>query len=203
MGLIKEFEKTYWDKLELVLGIDEAGRGPMAGPLVVSGVIFPINYDHPLINDSKKLTEKQRVSLALEIQSSAIWTKTIVVSPEEIDSSNIYKETQEAMTKIANESIAQMVLSDAMPLPNCDKSYLSIIKGDQRSISIAAASILAKTKRDELMIAYDAVYPEYGFKSHKGYGTKKHKEAILKFGRCKIHRQTFRFKDENQISSDI
>lgn len=203
MGLTDEFEKTYWNKKELVLGIDEAGRGPMAGPLVVSGVIFPLGYDHPPINDSKKLTEKQRFLLAVEIQSSALWTQTIVVSAQEIDRSNIYKETQEAMTQIANASIAEMVLSDAMPLPNYSKPYLSLIKGDQRSISIAAASILAKTKRDEMMIAYDATYPEYGFKSHKGYGTKKHKEAILKFGRCKIHRQTFKFKDEKQISFDI
>ena len=203
MGLTDEFEKTYWNKNKLVLGIDEAGRGPMAGPLVVSGVIFPLGYDNPLINDSKKLTEKQRSLLAVEIQSSALWTQTIVVSAQEIDCSNIYKETQEAMTKIANASIAEMVLSDAMPLPKASKPYLSLIKGDQRSISIAAASILAKTKRDEMMIAYDATYPEYGFKSHKGYGTKKHKEAILKFGRCKIHRQTFKFKDEKQISFDI
>lgn len=203
MGLIDEFEKKFWNKEELVLGIDEAGRGPMAGPLVVSGVIFPIGYDHPLINDSKKLSEKQRVLLALEIQSVAIWTQTIVISAKEIDCSNIYKETQLAMTSIANASIAHTVLSDAMPLPDSKKPYLSLIKGDQRSISIAAASILAKTKRDEMMFAYDKTYPEYGFKSHKGYGTKKHKEAILKFGRCKIHRQTFKFKDEKQISNDI
>ena len=196
MGLVEEFEKDYWSKNKLVLGIDEAGRGPMAGPLVVSGVIFPKGYDHPLINDSKKLSEKQRTALAQEILKSALWTQTLVVSAQEIDGSNIYKETQLAMTSIANASLADIILSDAMPLPDCVKPFLSLIKGDQRSISIAAASILAKTKRDALMVEYDETYPEYGFKSHKGYGTKKHKEAITKFGRCKIHRQSFKFKDE-------
>ena len=203
MGLTQEFEAAYWSLGQLVLGIDEAGRGPMAGPVVVCGVIFPIGFDHDEIMDSKTLSAKKRDALVQLILKEALWTKTVVVSAQEIDASNIYKVTQVAMEQIANESHASYVLTDAMPLLKCNKSYEAIIKGDQRSLSIAAASILAKTQRDAMMIAYDLEYPQYGFKNHKGYGTKGHKEMILKYGRCPIHRKTFKFKDEDQISLDI
>lgn len=197
MGLISEFESIHWERSESVVGIDEAGRGPMAGPLVVAGVIFPKGFDHPLINDSKKLSEKKRTELVDIITSNALWYSLEIIDEKTIDEKNIYKATQDAMVKIANESNANHALTDAMPIDDCVIPFTSVIKGDQRSISIAAASILAKTKRDTLMLEIDAQYPEYGFKNHKGYGTKKHKEAILQYGRCPHHRETFRFKDES------
>ena len=166
----------------------------MAGPLVVAAVVFPIGFDHEAINDSKKLSEKKRAELVLLIKEHALWYDIIVVSEAAIDASNIYKVTQEAMNELALKAPCSHALTDAMPIT---ESHTSIIKGDQRSISIAAASILAKTMRDELMIKIDEAYPEYGFKNHKGYGTKKHKEAIMTLGRCPHHRKTFRFKDES------
>ncbi len=203
MGLINEFESKYWSEYPRLVGMDEAGRGPMAGPLVVSAVVFPRWFHHDDINDSKKLTAKRRLELVDLIEKHAIWHETIIISPAQIDASNIYKLTQEAMTQLAQKAQADMVLTDAMPLPSYEGEYESIIKGDQRSLSIAAASILAKTKRDAIMIELDAQYPQYGFKSHKGYGTQKHKEAIYKYGRCPHHRQTFKFKDEVQIALEL
>lgn len=202
-SLIDEFEVKYWEQGKLVVGIDEAGRGPMAGPCVVSGVIFPKGFYDPRINDSKQLTEKKREELVSFIESNALWTATEIIPVAVIDRDNIYRATQRAMEKIAIESKAAIALTDAMPLEGVDIPFEAIVKGDARSLSIAAASILAKTVRDGLMRMYDLEYPEYGFAKHKGYGTKMHKEAILKFGRCPIHRQSFRFKDETQISFDI
>lgn len=197
MGLIEEFEETYWEHGHLVIGIDEAGRGPMAGPLVVSGVVFPIGYNDERINDSKKLSAKKRDELVSIIMTEALWTQTIIVDVETIDTKNIYKATQDAMRDIANEAIVTHVLTDAMTLVDCIHPHTSIVKGDQRSISIAAASILAKTRRDEIMLEIDEEFPQYGFKNHKGYGTKKHKESISEFGRCIHHRNSFKFKDES------
>lgn len=202
-SLVKEFESKYWCKNELVVGIDEAGRGPMAGPCVVAGVVFPVGFDHDLINDSKKLSPKKRDELCELIKDNALWYAIEVVDVEAIDSHNIYRATQMGMELITNTSPAAVSLTDAMPLTEVEIPFESIVKGDQRSISIAAASILAKTYRDELMVEYDKIYPEYGFAQHKGYGTAKHKEAILTYGRCPIHRKTFTFKDEFQISLDI
>lgn len=196
MGLIEEFESVYWkDNLD-VLGLDEAGRGPMAGPLLVAGVIFPKGYNNPNINDSKKLSEKKRQELVEVILKDALYTDIEIVSVDTIDTLNIYAATKQAMIDIAKRAPQSIVLSDALPFEIDDKEVISVIKGDTRSLSIAAASILAKTKRDEIMIELDAIYPEYGFKNHKGYGTKKHKEAILKYGRLDIHRKSFRFKEE-------
>lgn len=202
-SLIDEFEVNYWEQGKLVVGIDEAGRGPMAGPCVVSGVIFPKGYYDARINDSKQLSEKQRDELVSIVESNALWTFTEIIPVDIIDRDNIYRATQNAMKKIANESKADIVLTDAMPLDDIAIPVEAIVKGDARSLSIAAASILAKTVRDGLMKVYDLEFPEYGFAKHKGYGTKQHKEAILKFGRCPIHRKSFRFKDETQISFDI
>ncbi|MDE8227738.1 ribonuclease HII [Erysipelothrix rhusiopathiae] len=202
-SLIDEFEVNYWEQWKLVVGIDEAGRGPMAGPCVVSGVIFPKGYYDARINDSKQLSEKQRDELVSIIESNALWTFTEIIPVDIIDRDNIYRATQNAMKKIAIESKADIVLTDAMPLDDIAIPVEAIVKGDARSLSIAAASILAKTVRDGLMKVYDLEFPEYGFAKHKGYGTKQHKEAILKFGRCPIHRKSFRFKDETQISFDI
>ncbi|WP_323615968.1 ribonuclease HII [Erysipelothrix rhusiopathiae] len=202
-SLIDEFEVNYWEQGKLVVGIDEAGRGPMAGPCVVSGVIFPKGYYDARINDSKQLSEKQRDELVSIIESNALWTFTEIIPVDIIDRDNIYRATQNAMKKIAIESKADIVLTDAMPLDDITIPVEAIVKGDARSLSIATASILAKTVRDGLMKVYDLEFPEYGFAKHKGYGTKQHKEAILKFGRCPIHRKSFRFKDETQISFDI
>ena len=203
MGLLNEYEIKAWKNQKLVLGIDEAGRGPMAGPCVVCGVVFPIGYENELINDSKQLSQTKRESLVEIIKRDALAYEIKIVSVEAIDELNIYQATKLAMMNIAQKMQPDLVLTDAMPFELEDKEVISIVKGDQLSISIAAASILAKTKRDEIMLEFDALYPEYGFKDHKGYGTKKHKEAILKYGRTPIHRKSFRFKDEGQISLDI
>ena len=203
MGLLNEYEIKAWKNQKLVVGIDEAGRGPMAGPCVVCGVVFPIGYENELINDSKQLSQTKRESLVEIIKRDALAYEIKIVSVEAIDELNIYQATKLAMMDIAQKMQADLVLTDAMPFEADDKEVISIVKGDQLSISIAAASILAKTKRDEIMFELDALYPEYGFKDHKGYGTKKHKEAIFKYGRTPIHRKSFRFKDEGQISLDI
>lgn len=202
MGLIQEFEKKYWDTNTLVCGIDEAGRGPMAGPCVVAGVVFPKNFDHPLINDSKTLSETKRNNLRQIILKEALWYHIEIIDIEQIDAHNIYRATQMGMERISELTKDFMILTDAMPLTNGVK-HQAIIKGDKKSISIAAASILAKTTRDDIMYEYDLMYPEYGFKQHKGYGTVKHREAIEKYGRCPIHRKSFKFKVKEQISFDI
>lgn len=198
-----EYENKYWKKGYTVVGLDEAGRGPMAGPCVVGAVVFPQGFNHDLIDDSKKLSDKKRREILELIKEEALWYEVYVVDIEMIERHNIYQATRMAMSYLAQKSKAQVALSDAMPLDLEKMENESIIKGDQKSISIAAASILAKTYRDDLMIAYDEKYPEYGFKNHKGYATQAHKEAILKYGRCPIHRPSFRFKDEDQVSFDI
>lgn len=203
MGLIEEFELVYWNQEQLVLGLDEAGRGPMAGPCVVSGVIFPKGYDHPEINDSKAMSEKKRNYLYEIILQDALAVYVEEISVEKIDSLNIYQAVKEAMKKIASESSTEIILSDALDFKVLDKTVIPIIKGDARSLSIAAASIVAKVTRDKIMMDLDQKYPEYGFKNNKGYGTKAHKAAILEFGRTPCHRKHFRFKDEDQLSLDI
>lgn len=186
-----DYEHQCWPLEQLVVGIDEAGRGPLAGPLTVAGVIFPIGYENPDIYDSKALSEKKREELFQTIQEDALWFEIIQVEPEEIDKHNIYRADQIAMEQIANDSKAPVVLTDAMPLLIDDKKIIPLIKGDQKSISIAAASILAKVTRDHTMLAYDKEYPEYGFAKHKGYPTKQHLEALHIYGVTKIHRKSF------------
>lgn len=192
---MNEYEKSYWQNNEHVVGIDEAGRGPMAGVLVVCGVILPPHYSHPLINDSKKLSEKQRLLCFNDIINDALEVVIEIVSPTTIDHLNIYKATQTAMETIMNQ-VKVPGLIDAMPL-QVNYPTQSIVKGDQKSISIAAASIIAKVMRDKIMILADSVYPQYGFKQHKGYPTKAHKQAIQTYGRCPLHRQSFMFKEES------
>lgn len=202
-SLIEEFERPNWEQGHVVVGIDEAGRGPMAGPCMVAAVVFPKGFQDGRINDSKKLSPKKRAELVNLIQTNALWYQVDVIDVETIDRVNIYRAVQESMQRLAKQAPAQIVLTDAMPLPDINKEVHAIVKGDARSISIAAASILAKTCRDQVMIELDAKYPEYGFKNHMGYGTKAHKEAILKYGRTSEHRKSFKFKDETQISFDI
>ena len=191
MKTANEYEKLAWEKGLTVVGIDEAGRGPLAGPLVVAGVVFPVGYDSGEINDSKQLTEKKRERLYDIIIKDALFYQIEIVEPEEIDRINILEADRAAMTRIAQAAPTDIVLTDAVDL-YIKKNVTSLIKGDTLSCSIAAGSILAKVTRDRLMYEYDRLYPEYGFAKHKGYGTKAHMEALRKYGACPIHRRSFR-----------
>ena len=172
-----------------ILGVDEAGRGPMAGPLVVGGVIFPEDFYDERINDSKKLTEKKREALYDLIIENALAYQIEVLSVEEVDTLNVYEASRTGMKRIVESLEPDFTLSDAMPLG--DIPHLSIIKGDAKSLSIGAASILAKVTRDRIMKEYGKPYPEYGFEKHKGYGTAAHYAAIRAHGPCPIHRPSF------------
>ena len=188
--LENKYEKKYWKKKQYVMGIDEAGRGPLCGPLVVACCILPINYKNEMKNDSKKLTEKARESLFKQIIKDAYYYDFRIVSPNEIDKLDIYHATQKAMQELSESSKVHMItLTDAMPIKN-DNS-IDIIKGDAKSVSIAAASILAKVVRDHIMYGYDVLYPEYGYKNHKGYGTLKHLEMMDKYGLNKLYRMSY------------
>ena len=191
MKTANEYEKLAWEKGLTVVGIDEAGRGPLAGPLVVAGVVFPRGYDSGEINDSKQLSEKKREQLYDLIIRDALFYQIEIVEPEEIDRINILEADRAAMSRIAMAAPTDIVLTDAVEL-YIKKSVTSLIKGDTLSCSIAAGSILAKVTRDRLMYQYDKLYPEYGFARHKGYGTKAHMEALRKYGACPIHRRSFR-----------
>ena len=188
-----EYESKYYEKgLTLIAGSDEAGRGPLAGPLVVAACILPKGYQHELINDSKKLTDKKRRMLYEIIKKDALAYHIEVIDIETIDKINIYQASKLGM-KICLEKLSikpEAALLDAM---NFDMDYPveSIIKGDEKSLSIAAASILAKVYRDDLMIEYSKEYPQYQFDKNKGYGTKVHLEALDKYGITPIHRKTY------------
>lgn len=193
MKCTNEHESNFYKQGKtMILGIDEAGRGPIAGPLVVAGVVFPKGYEHEEIYDSKKLSEKKRERLFHEIIEKALFYTIEVVSEDFIDEHNIYRATQLTMEKIVSKcDICDGVLTDAMPLPNSNIAYEAVVKGDQKSVSIAAASILAKVTRDHIMIDYDKQYPEYGFHQHKGYPTKEHLSALEKYGVLPIHRRSY------------
>ena len=176
-----------------VAGVDEAGRGPLAGPVSVAAVILPEHLLLPRLNDSKKLSAKVRDELYAEIMDKALAVRQVFVSPAEIDRINILQATMEGMCK-AVEGLslpADYVLIDAVRLPRLSLPQMSLIKGDAKSASIAAASIIAKVSRDRLMEEYNRQYPEYGFGSHKGYGTAEHIAAVRQYGPCPIHRLTF------------
>lgn len=184
MKTLNEFEIAWWQEgKENIVGIDEAGRGPIAGPLVVAAVRFPKGFSHEEIYDSKKISEKKRMQLFREIIQVASEYHILIIEPKAIDELNIYRATQKAMHDlVVMFDSCDGVLSDAMPLPGCEQDVISLIKGDQKSVSIAAASILAKVTRDCIMKAYDVQYPMYGFARHKGYPTKAHIEAMQTFG---------------------
>lgn len=187
-----EYENKYYQLgYEYIIGLDEAGRGPMAGELVVAGVIFPKGFYDEKINDSKQLSEKKREALYDLIIENALAYDIEIISVEDVDNLNVYQASKQGMEKcIENLKREKMfALSDAMPLNYTN--HEAIIKGDAKSISIGAASILAKVTRDRLMKEYAKIYPEYGFDKHKGYVTKMHKEAIEKYGICPIHRKSF------------
>lgn len=177
----------------LVCGIDEAGRGPLAGPVVAGAVILPEDCEILYLNDSKKLSEKKREELYEEIKEKAVAWAVGMASPARIDEINILQATYEAMTQAVSQltSAPQVALNDAVRIPQLDIMQVPIIKGDAKSVSIAAASIMAKVTRDRLMKEYDAVMPQYGFASHKGYGSAAHIDAIRKYGPSPIHRRSF------------
>ena len=195
---MKEFEtELYNNGINFIAGIDEVGRGPLVGPVVTAAVILPKDFYDERINDSKKLTEKKRELLYDVIMENAISVGIGISSEDVIDEINILNATKRAMLEAVNNLSVkpEHLLIDAVKL-NTDISQTSIIKGDAKSESIAAASIIAKVTRDRMMVELDKIHPEYDFKHNKGYGTKKHIEAIRKYGIIKEHRKTFAPCDE-------
>lgn len=187
-----EFEEKY-DEYSCICGMDEAGRGPLAGPVVAASVILPKDAEILFLNDSKKVTKKRRLELFEEIYEKAVDIGVGIIDEKRIDAVNILNATYEAMQNAVKKMLTKpdILLVDAVRVPNIGIKQISIIKGDARSVSIAAASIIAKVTRDRLMIEYDNQYPEYGFAKHKGYGTTEHIAAIHKHGACPIHRKSF------------
>ena len=189
-----EFEDKY-SEYEYIAGIDEAGRGPLAGPVVAASVILPKDCEILYLNDSKQLSAKRRDELFDEIKQKAIAYGIGIVSQGRIDDINILQATYEAMReaigRMSEKQNPELLLVEAVHIPDGDIKQVGIVKGDAKSVSIAAASILAKVTRDRFMVEMDKLYPEYGFASHKGYGSKSHIEAIKKYGASPIHRQTF------------
>ena len=184
----KEYEGHGW-----VCGIDEVGRGPLCGPVVASAVILPKDCQILYLNDSKKLSEKKREELYDVIMEEAIAVGLGMATPERIDEINILQATYEAMRQaIAGLKVKPAVLlNDAVTIPEVESPQIPIIKGDAKSVSIAAASIIAKVTRDRMMVEYDRMYPGYDLASNKGYGTKVHMDALRTIGPCEIHRRTF------------
>ena len=193
MNDLLEYEKELYKKgLNFIAGIDEVGRGPLCGPVVACACILPINYQLDGLNDSKKISEKKREELYEILIKDALSYGIGIISPKRIDEINILEATKEAMTEAVNnlDIKPEHLLIDAVKL-DIDINSTSIIKGDAKSASIAAASIIAKVTRDRMMIELSEMYPEYGFEKHKGYGTKAHIEAVKKFGVKDFYRFTF------------
>ena len=192
MKVMFSFEREYSD-YEYICGIDEVGRGPLAGPVVAGAVILPKDCDLLYLNDSKKLTENKREELYDKIMESAVSAAIGYGSPERIDEINILQADYEAMKEAIGKLGVKptLLLNDAVTLPDMDIKQVPIIKGDAKSASIAAASIIAKVTRDRMMVEYAKIFPEYGFDSNKGYGSAAHIEALKKYGPCPIHRRSF------------
>lgn len=184
----REYEEHGW-----ICGIDEVGRGPLCGPVVAGAVILPKDCQILWLNDSKKLSEKKREELYDVIMEQAVAVGVGMAGPERIDEINILQATYEAMRMaVSNLQVKPaLLLNDAVTIPGVEIPQLPIIKGDAKSVSIAAASIVAKVTRDRMMVEYDRMYPGYEFASNKGYGTKAHMEALRTLGPCEIHRRTF------------
>ena len=189
---MKKYEREY-SSFSCICGIDEVGRGPLAGPVVAGAVILPKDCDILYLNDSKQLSEKKREELYEIIVEKAVAVGLGYSTPARIDEINILQATYEAMRQAIDqlEYRPDLLLNDAVTIPGVSIRQVPIIKGDAKSISIAAASIIAKVTRDRLMTEYDRIYPEYGFASNKGYGAKAHIEAIKKYGPTPIHRKSF------------
>ena len=187
------FYEEKYSQYRCICGIDEAGRGPLAGPVYAAAVILPNDIIIKGINDSKKLSEKKREELFEEITEKAIAYNIFSVDEKRIDEINILNATYEAMNGAVNglSTAPDFVLIDGNRISGMEIPHETVVKGDSKSISIAAASILAKVSRDRFICQMAEKYPEYGFEKHKGYGTKAHNEAILKYGPCPIHRRTF------------
>ena len=192
LALMREYEDTY-AACTAICGIDEAGRGPLAGPVVAGAAILPVDCEILFLNDSKKLSEKRREALFTEIKEKAVAWSVGIVGPDLIDEINILQATYEAMRQaIAGLSVQpDLLLNDAVTIPRVEINQVPIIKGDAKSVSIAAASILAKVTRDHMMVEYDTLFPEYGFAKHKGYGTAAHIAALKEYGPTPIHRRSF------------
>lgn len=201
LAAMHEYENAHAD-VRFIAGIDEAGRGPLAGPVVAACCILPKDAVILYLNDSKKVTSLRREAMLPEIKEKAIAYGIGIVEEKRIDEINILQADYEAMRIALQQTSAMLrakgladapglLLNDAVTIPGVDIPQEPIIKGDAKSVSIAAASILAKVTRDHLMEEYDARYPEYGFARNKGYGTKEHIEALKRLGPCPIHRRTF------------
>lgn len=192
MELMYNFERQYKD-YSYICGVDEVGRGPLAGPVVAGAVILPKDCDILYLNDSKQLSEKKREELYDEIMSKAVAAATGLASPERIDEINILQADYEAMREAISKLVKapNILLNDAVTIPEISIPQIPIIKGDAKSASIAAASIIAKVTRDKMMVQYAEIFPEYDFASNKGYGSANHIAAIKKYGPCPIHRRSF------------
>lgn len=200
-ALAKEQERTYamqrfereYASYTYICGIDEAGRGPLAGPVVAGAVIMPKDCRILYINDSKQLSEKKREELYDVIMENAVAAGIGYATPQRIDEINILQATYEAMREAVSQlnPAPELLLNDAVTIPGIGIRQVPIIKGDAKSISIAAASIIAKVTRDRLMVQYDQIFPEYDFAGNKGYGSQAHIEALKKYGPTPIHRRSF------------
>ena len=192
---LKSMEKELYNKgFEYICGIDEAGRGPLAGPVVVAGVIMPKDSMIEGVNDSKKVSEKKREKLYDLILDEAISYSVAIIGQDVIDEINILNATKQGVTKVVEELDVKpnLILVDALThIDTKGIPYDSIIKGDAKCYNIAVASIIAKVTRDRIMREWDKIYPQYGFINHKGYGTARHIEAIKEYGPCPIHRKSF------------
>ena len=198
-------ERELWASgLLRIAGVDEAGVGPLAGPVVAAAVIFPPGCGLPGVDDSKKLTPEKRATLAVAIRERALAFAVALVEPEEIDRINVYQATLAAMGRAVDglSFRPQHVLVDARRIPGCDLPQEAIIRGDAHCHAIAAASILAKTTRDALMRRYDDEFPGYGFADHKGYPTEAHRDAIRRLGPCAIHRLSFTLLPSPELWSE-
>ena len=192
LSLMKSYERKYKDA-EMICGIDEAGRGPLAGPVVAGAVILPKDCEILYLNDSKKLSASRREALYDEIMEKAVAVGVGMASPARIDEINILQATYEAMRQAIGklDPVPDLTLNDAVTILGVDIKQVPIIKGDAKSISIGAASIVAKVTRDRMMVEYDRIYPGYGFASNKGYGSAEHIKALKEIGPSPIHRASF------------
>lgn len=189
------YERRYYqDGFAYVAGVDEAGRGPLAGPVMAAAVIFPPSYENEEINDSKKLSEKKREELYEVILHECLSWSVVSLPPEDIDHLNIYRATQKAMEDALRRLFPKpdLIITDAMPLKNMGALVVPLVKADAKCLNVAAASILAKVTRDRYMMDLDTIYPQYGFKKNKGYGTREHLDALRIYGPIRgVHRFSF------------
>ena len=199
--MLYEFDKKQRKKYKIIAGVDEAGRGPLAGPVVAAAVILPENFKSEIINDSKKLSSKQREKAFFLIKNRAISLSVTAISNKTIDKINILNATLLAMRKSIEKLkvFPDVVFVDGNKLPKSKYYEIAIERGDSKSLSIAAASIVAKYIRDKIMENYAKIYPDFEFEKHKGYPTKKHKFLIKKFGITKIHRRSFKGVYQREI----